>query len=100
MSITIEKELVSVILATHNGTAYIEQSIDSVLSQSYAKFELLIINDASTDATEEIVLAIGDVRIRYIANEKRLGLTTSLNKGVSLARGEYIARIDDDDVWW
>lgn len=99
MSMTIEKKLVSVILATHNGAAYIKQSIDSVLSQSYDQFELLIINDASTDTTENIVSAIRDTRIRYVANKNRLGLTKSLNKGISLTHGEYAARIDDDDVW-
>jgi len=96
-----EDPRVSILLPTHNGAKWIESSIESVLNQSYSHFELIVINDASTDDTEAIVHGFvhKDARVIYIANEINLGIQKTLNKGLQLARGEYIARIDDDDVW-
>lgn len=91
--------LVSVLMATHNGSRFITEAIDSVISQSYQNLELIIIDDASSDGVEKIVESYGDRRIKLVSNQERLGLTKSLNKGIELSRGEYIARIDDDDIW-
>jgi len=90
---------ISIILPTHNGGSYIKQSIESVLKQTYSNFELTIINDGSSDNTEEIIKLFSDDRIKYVKNKKNLGLQKTLNIGINLAEGEYIARIDDDDYW-
>jgi glycosyltransferase involved in cell wall biosynthesis len=95
------EKLVSIILPTYNGAQRIERAIQSVFDQSFTLWELLVINDGSTDATREIVEGFvnKDPRIRYLKNEKNLGVQQSLNKGIALSAGEYIARIDDDDAW-
>lgn len=92
---------VSIILATHNGENYIRESIDSVLNQNFKNFEFIIINDASGDNTFKILknYAEQDSRITLIHNENNIWLTSSLNKWISLSTWEYIARIDDDDIW-
>ncbi len=89
---------ISVILPAYNAATYIRQSIQSVLDQHFTDFELLVINDGSTDQTETEVLAFDDNRIRYYANEGNKGLIFSLNRGIELARGHYIARLDADDI--
>ena len=91
--------LVTVLIATRDGSRFVKEAIGSVLDQTYRHFEFLIIDDASTDEVADIVDGFSDPRIRIVCNERRLGLTKSLNRGIELARGEYIARIDDDDVW-
>lgn len=90
---------ISVILPVYNGEAYLPLAIDSVLAQTYTDFELIIINDASTDATEFIIqkYQAADPRIVYHKNETNLKVVGSLNKGISLSKGEYIARMDADD---
>ncbi|HLD25607.1 MAG TPA: glycosyltransferase family 2 protein [Candidatus Andersenbacteria bacterium] len=93
------KPLVTVLLATRNGERLIAQAVASVLKQSYEHFELVIIDDASTDTTAQVVAGIKDRRIRFLHNDQPLGLTRSLNRGLVAARGEFIARIDDDDIW-
>lgn len=100
-NINMETPLVSIILCTYNGSKYIKESIESVLSQTYTNFELIIINDCSTDNVEQIILEYQkkDNRIIYIKNEKNLKLTKSLNKWIELSNWKYIARIDDDDIW-
>lgn len=90
--------LVSVLMAVYNGEKYLREAIESILNQTYTNFEFLIINDGSTDTTEEIILSYRDERIRYIKNEHNLKLIASLNKGLDLANGKYIARMDADDV--
>lgn len=93
--------LVSIILPTFNWKhEWLSQAIDSVLLQSYTNFELIIINDASTNTIEETIekYASKDPRIIYIKNEHNLKLTKTLNKGIEISQGEYIARIDDDDI--
>lgn len=89
---------VTVLMSVYNGEKYLKEAIDSILAQTFRDFEFLIINDASTDSTKSIILSCHDPRIRYIENEANIGLTRSLNKGISLAKGEYIARMDADDV--
>ena len=100
-NIKMNSPLVSVILSTYNGSKYIIESIDSVLRQSYKFFEFIIINDCSSDNTEQVILEYqkNDKRVIYLKNKKNLWLTSSLNRWLSQARGEYIARIDDDDIW-
>jgi glycosyltransferase involved in cell wall biosynthesis len=90
---------VSIILPTYNGARFIGQSIDSVLSQTFENFELIIIDDGSTDNTDGIVGRYSDKRIRYIKNQTNLGLQKSLNMAIAHARAGLIARIDDDDFW-
>lgn len=90
---------VSVVLATYNGRWCIGNAISSVLSQTYKNFELIVVDDASTDETKRRVLAFNDSRIKYIKNSERRGLTKSLNVGLGEVSGKYVARIDDDDVW-
>jgi glycosyltransferase involved in cell wall biosynthesis len=93
--------LVSVVMPSYNRAHYIEQAIQSVLAQTYKNFELIIIDDASTDATASIVAeyAKKDARIRYSKNEVNSGISKSRNNGVTLAHGEYVAMLDSDDVW-
>lgn len=91
---------VSVILATRNGAQHLGEAIASVLGQKFRDFEIVVIDDASADLeVEKIIKSFMDGRIRYHKNEKNLGYTAASNVGLDLARGEYVARIDDDDVW-
>ena len=94
-------KLVSIILPTYNGSKRIEMAIQSVLAQKYTNWELLVLDDGSSDNTALIVdnFVKQDSRIIYIKNEINLGIQKTLNKGLREAKGEYIARIDDDDVW-
>lgn len=89
---------VTVLMSVYNGEKYLRQAVDSILNQTFNDFEFLIINDGSTDRTVEILQSYHDPRIKIINNEKNVGLTRSLNKGLKLAKGEYIARMDADDV--
>ncbi len=89
--------LVSVLIAVHNEQRFVRESIDSILRQSLTAFELVVIDDASTDDTPAILAAIADPRLRVVRNPANLGLTPSLNRGLDLAAGEFIARLDGDD---
>jgi len=90
--------LVSIVMAAYNEEKYISEAIKSILNQTYTNFEFIIINDGSTDQTESIILSYQDKRIKYLKNEKNLKLIESLNKGLSVANGKYIARMDADDI--
>jgi len=92
---------VSIILPTYNGEKYISDAIQSVLNQSFSDWELLVVDDASTNNTSGVVkrFSENDKRIIYIKNERNLGIQKTLNSGLKHAKGEYVARIDDDDVW-
>ncbi len=94
-------KLVSVILPTYNGSSWIQRAIESVISQSYKDWELIVVDDGSTDNTGQIVanMSQNDSRIRYIKNDVNSGIQKTLNNGLNVAKGEYIARIDDDDYW-
>lgn len=92
-----KENLISVLMPVYNGEKYLREAIDSVLAQTYSNFELLLINDGSIDSSKEIILSYTDPRIRYIENEQNLKLIATLNKGIDLAKGEYIARMDADD---
>jgi glycosyltransferase involved in cell wall biosynthesis len=90
--------LVTVLMPVYNGEKYLVESIDSILNQSFKDFEFLIINDGSTDKSEEIIRSYQDPRIRIINNEENMKLIASLNIGFKLATGKYIARMDSDDI--
>jgi glycosyltransferase involved in cell wall biosynthesis len=90
--------LVSVLMPVYNGEKYLRPAIDSILNQSFTDYEFIIINDGSTDSSEEIILSYTDPRIRYVKNEKNIKLIATLNKGLDLCRGEFIARMDADDI--
>jgi len=92
---------VSIILPVFNGGDSVGRSIESVLAQSSNSWELIAIDDGSTDKTAEIILKYcnSDSRIFYFKNDSNLGIQKSLNKGIQIAQGKYIARIDSDDVW-
>lgn len=90
---------VTVILPVYNGAEFLAETIDSVLNQSFIGFDFLIINDASTDNSEEIILSYKDSRIQYLKNEKNLGPIGTPQKGMDSCQTEYIARIDQDDLW-
>ncbi|WJH39666.1 glycosyltransferase [Aliirhizobium terrae] len=87
---------ISVLMAVHDGQKYLKEAIDSILSQSFADFELIIIDDESEDATPDIIRSYDDPRIIYLRITHG-GLVTALNHGFAHARGEYIARMDADD---
>lgn len=88
---------ISVILPVYNCEGYIYESIQSILEQTFGDFELLIINDGSTDKSKEIILSINDKRIQYFENRNNQGGIKALNKGLYFAKGEFIARMDADD---
>lgn len=88
----------TVLMPVYNGAIYLHESIKSILNQSYSTFDLLIINDCSTDNSEEVISLFKDERIKYIRNERNLGLVGTLNKGINLISSEYIARMDQDDI--
>ncbi len=88
---------VSVIMSVYNGEKYLKEALESILSQIFADFEFIIINDGSTDKSYEILKSYKDRRMEII-NQEHMGLTKSLNKAIELARGEYIARMDADDI--
>ena len=89
---------VTVLMPVYNGEAFLRQAMESVLRQTFADFELLVIDDGSSDSTVDIVTSYPDLRIRLVQNGKNLGLIETLNRGIELARGEYILRMDCDDV--
>lgn len=89
---------VSVLMPAYNAEPYIAEAIGSILDQTFTDFELIIVDDGSTDSTPGIVAAFSDPRIRCERNEKNLGIVGALNRALALARGAYIARMDADDV--
>jgi glycosyltransferase involved in cell wall biosynthesis len=91
-------ELVSIVLPIFNGQKYVRAAIDSILCQSHENFELIIVDDGSTDDSLTIVSSYADPRIKIFKNKKNLGIVDSLNRGISLSNGEYIARMDSDDI--
>lgn len=93
-----ENPKVTVLMPVYNGEKYLREAIESILNQTYKDFEFLIINDGSTDGTVEIIESYDDSRIRLVHNEKNLKLVATLNKGLQLASGEFIARMDGDDI--
>ena len=91
---------ISIIMSVYNLEDFLTAAIESILDQTFADFEFIIINDASTDNSEIIIekFARKDKRIKVITNNQKIGLTKSLNKGIKIACGEYLARMDGDDI--
>ncbi|MFA5359793.1 MAG: glycosyltransferase [Patescibacteria group bacterium] len=89
---------ISIIMPVYNGEAYLKQAIDSIIGQTYVNFEYIIINDCSTDKSKEIIQSYSDSRIIYSENEKNLGVAKTLNIGIKKSNGDYIARMDADDI--
>lgn len=89
---------ISVILPAYNVEKWIFQSINSILSQTFKDFELILINDGSYDNTEKIIKSFKDKRIKYFKNKKNIGLIKSLNNGIKFSKGKFIARMDGDDI--
>lgn len=90
--------LVSVVMATYNGERFIAEAIQSVLDQTFTDFEFIIVDDGSIDTTASIIASFNDPRILYLIKETNTGIADSLNLGINQAKGQYIARMDDDDV--
>lgn len=92
--------LVSIIMPSYNTGRFIKETIDSVLAQSYSDWELIIVDDCSTDNTDEIVKPyLADARIRYIKNDTNSGAAVSRNRALREAKGRWIAFLDSDDLW-
>lgn len=92
-------ELVSIITPSYNTAQYIGETIKSVLNQTYTNWEMIIVDDCSTDNTDEIVAQYTDKRIKYIKNEKNSGAAVSRNRALREAKGRWIAFLDSDDLW-
>lgn len=91
--------LVSIIMPSYNTAIYIEETIQSVLNQTYPNWELIIVDDCSNDNTDEVLEKIKDPRIHYLKNEKNCGAAVSRNKALCEAKGQWIAFLDSDDLW-
>lgn len=89
---------VSVLMPVYNAEKYLRESIDSILAQTFSSITLILINDGSTDNSEKIALSYTDPRIVYVTNEANMGVARTRNVGLALARGEYIALLDNDDI--
>ncbi|QEF99644.1 Putative glycosyltransferase EpsE [Stieleria maiorica] len=85
-------------MPVHNGQVYLAEAVDSILRQSFSDFELIVVNDASTDQTASILDGIRDARLVRLTNESQLGVAASLNRGLAESRGRLIARMDADDL--
>jgi GT2 family glycosyltransferase len=89
---------VTVLMTVYNGMPYLGEAVQSVLNQSFCDFEFLIVDDASTDNSVSYIHSLRDPRIRLVCNEHNKGQVPSLNKGLALAQGRYVARLDQDDI--
>lgn len=89
---------ISVVMPVYNVEKYIANSIQSILEQTYEKFELIIIDDASTDRTFDIIQDFKDNRIVKIRNKSNIGIANSLNKGINVSKADFVARMDGDDI--
>lgn len=94
------KPLISVVMPVYNCSAYVGEAINSILNQTFSDFEFIIVDDCSTDDSLSIIRSFAslDKRIKVVCNKRNLGVTKSLNVGLSHARGTYIARMDADDI--
>lgn len=92
------RPLVSIILPVYNGASYLREAISSILAQDFSDIELIAINDASKDESDEIIRRFNDSRIRHISSSTNMGLASTLNLGIEESRGKFIARMDQDDI--
>ncbi|ELP3325893.1 glycosyltransferase family 2 protein [Vibrio alginolyticus] len=99
MSISLKPGLVSVIMPSFNAAHTIQESVFSVLQQSYSDFELIICDDCSTDNTTNLINEFDDPRIKVLLNSENMGAAFTRNRAVSFARGQYLAFLDSDDTW-
>lgn len=90
---------ISIVLPTYNRAYIVGQAIESVRTQTYSDWELIIVDDGSTDNTRDVVASFHDPRIQYLKHETNLGLAASRNTGIRSSRGAYIANLDSDDMW-
>ncbi|MGQ9898622.1 MAG: glycosyltransferase family 2 protein [Acidobacteriota bacterium] len=90
--------LVSVVLCVYNRAAYVAEAIGSILGQTFTNFELIVVDDASTDGSSDVIRSHNDPRLRCVRNERNLGHAGSLQRGFALARGDYVAIMDSDDI--
>lgn len=90
--------LVSILIPVYNTAPFLTQAITTILAQDYHHMEIILINDGSTDASESIIQSFSDPRIRYVKNDQNMGLVYTLNRGIELSAGTYIARMDGDDL--
>ena len=90
--------MVTVLMPVYNASEFLKEAIDSILEQTYEEFEFLIIDDGSTDSSLNIIESYNDDRIKLISNTENLGIIKSLNKGIEMASGKYIVRMDADDI--
>ncbi|AEF86656.1 glycosyltransferase, family 2 [Treponema primitia ZAS-2] len=90
--------LVSVIMPVYNAEIFVRETIDSILNQTFHDFEFIIIDDASSDSSPDIIKSYNDPRIRFYKNEKNIGYVANLNRMIDLAQGKFIARQDNDDI--
>lgn len=93
------QDLVSIIMPSYNTATLIKDSINSILCQTYSNWELIIVDDCSTDNTDEVVFQISDNRIKYLKNDKNCGAALSRNRALREAKGKWIAFLDSDDLW-
>jgi glycosyltransferase involved in cell wall biosynthesis len=91
--------LVSVIIPTYNRAHLVTEAIDSVLNQTYTNFELLVVDDYSTDNTKEVIKSYSDSRLKYLPNTRKKGAQGARNTALYAANGEWVAMLDSDDVW-
>ncbi|BDU80966.1 glycosyltransferase family 2 protein [Clostridium perfringens] len=91
-------DLISVIMSNYNGAKYIEEAIESVLNQTIENWELIIVDDCSTDLSVEVIKKFNDKRIKLIINDKNIGPAKSRNKAIEVSNGKYIAILDSDDI--
>jgi teichuronic acid biosynthesis glycosyltransferase TuaG len=96
-----KKDLCSVVIPAYKCASFIDETLNSVLGQTYPELEIIVVNDCSPDHTEEIILEYcsRDARIRYLKNEINQGVAETRNRGVRAARGKWIALVDSDDCW-
>jgi glycosyltransferase involved in cell wall biosynthesis len=89
---------ISVLMSVYNGERFLREAVESILSQTWTDFEFIIVDDGSTDGSVEIVESYADTRLRLVHNNRNLGLSQSLNRGLEEAGGRYVARMDADDI--
>lgn len=89
---------ISIVMPVYNAEKYVSVAIKSILDQSFIDFEFIIVDDGSTDSTSKILSDFNDTRINVFTHKKNIGIVASLNEGIKQARGEYIARMDADDI--
>ena len=94
----LDNSIITVLMPVYNGESYLQEAIESILSQTFTNFEFLIIDDCSKDNSINIINSFNDKRIKLVINKKNIGQSRTMNLGLMRAKGKYIARIDQDDV--